>query len=60
MYRQYENPWTLEDELRELQARIAETTDEDELIALSEQEAELRDRINYAWQDDEYDSDYDY
>ena len=60
MYRQYENPWSLEDQLKELQARIANTTDEDELIALSEQEAELRDRINFAWQDDEYDSDYDY
>lgn len=55
MYRQYENPWSLEDQLKELQARMANTTDEDELIALGEQEAELRDRINFAWQDDEYD-----
>ena len=60
MYRQYENPWTLEDELRELQSRMAETTDEDELMALAEEEAELRDRINYAWQDDEFDAGEDY
>lgn len=58
MYRQYENPYKLEEQLKELQARRAAETDEDVLIALDEEIAELKDRINFAWQDDEYDSDY--
>lgn len=58
MYRQYENPFKLEDQLEELLARRAKETDEDALIDLDIEIAELRDRINFAWQDDEYDSDY--
>lgn len=60
MYRQYENPHELEDRLKELEKEytkaVGENADEDRLIALSEDIAELKDRINCAWQDDEYDS----
>lgn len=63
MYRQYENPYTLEEQLKELQvaydAALAEGADDDVLISLGEQIAELKDRINFAWQDDEEDG-YDY
>lgn len=58
MYRQYEDPHELEYQLEELLARRAKETDEDALIDLDIEIAELRDRINFAWQDDEYDSDY--
>lgn len=58
MYRQYENPYKLEKELEELKERRANTADEDEIMELDESIAELKDRINFAWQDDEYDSDY--
>lgn len=58
MYRQYENPHTLEEQLKELQAQYAAETDEDVLIDLAQEIEELKERINFAWQDDEYDSDY--
>ena len=58
MYRQYENPYKLEEQLKELQARRAAETNLDVLISLDEEIAELKDRINFAWQDDEYDSEY--
>ena len=58
MYRQYESPFKLQDQLEELLARRAAETDEDALIDLDIDIAELRERINFAWQDDEYDSDY--
>lgn len=55
MYRQYENPHTLEEKLKEVNERIANCTDESELEYLYEEQAELKDRVNFAWQDDEYD-----
>ena len=55
MYRSYEDPFKLEKQLEELKQRQAEATDEDELMWLAEEIAELKDRINFAWQDDEYD-----
>ncbi len=59
MYRQYENPYTLEEQLEEVRAQIAEAiqngADPEDLIGLYEDEADLKDRINFAWQDDEYD-----
>lgn len=58
MYRQYENPFKLQDQLDELLDRRAKETDEDALIDLDIEIAELKERINFAWQDDEYDSDY--
>lgn len=55
MYRQYENPKTLEERLEEAQKRLAENPyDED----LANEVAELKERVNFAWQDDEYDEDY--
>ena len=56
MYRQYENPYKLEEQLKELKEEYNNTTDEDRLISLSESIAELEERVNFAWQDDEYDS----
>ena len=54
IYRQYENPYTLEKRLEELMKRRAKTTDEHELEGLDQDIAELKDRINFAWQDDEF------
>ena len=54
MYRQYENPRSLEAQLAELKQHRANATNEDEIMSLDESIAELTDRINYAWQDEEY------
>jgi hypothetical protein len=63
MYRQYENPYSLENQLEELKAEyqkaIEENADDETIISLAESIAELKDRINFAWQDDEFDG-YDY
>lgn len=59
MYRQYEDPAALEQQLAELQAQYDAETDLDILMDLAEDIASLKDRINFAWQDDEYDG-YDY
>lgn len=60
MYRSYENPWALEDLLEEVMEDYREAlesdADEEVLIGLSEYIAELKERINFAWQDDECDS----
>lgn len=59
MYRQYENPYSLENQLEELKAEyqkaIEENADDETIISLAESIAELKDRINFAWQDDEFD-----
>ena len=52
MYRQYENPYKLEKLLDEAKQRLAENPCDEELAF---EVAELKDRINFAWQDDEYD-----
>lgn len=57
MFRQYEDPYALEERLEEVLAKREENPDDDWLAI---EEAELRDRINYAWQDDEYDAEYSY
>lgn len=63
MYRQYENPYKLEKWLEELekeyQEAIEANADEQRIMDLQMDIAELKDRINFAWQDDEFDS-YDY
>lgn len=60
MYRQYENPWKLETQLAELKEQyckaVEENADENLLINLAIDIAELEERINFAWQDDEYES----
>lgn len=55
MYRQYENPYSLENQLKELEEEYKNETDEDRLINLAEEIAKLKERINFAWQDDEED-----
>ena len=54
-YRQYENPRELERELAELKAKLPMVTDEDALVSLHESIMEMEDRVNFAWQDEEYD-----
>ena len=55
MYRHYEDPHKLQEQLEEAERRYAENPyDEDNCIAV----ADLKERINFAWQDDEYDCDY--
>ena len=58
MYRQYENPHKLEKQLAELKEQRANTTNDSELQWLNEAIYELEERVNFAWQDDEYDEDY--
>ena len=57
MYRQYEDPYKLESQLKEAKNEytiaIASHADEDILTSLSMKIAELEDRVNFAWQDDE-------
>lgn len=59
MYRQYENPRALEEELEalknEIAIAIAEGIDGEELSDMYFREADLKERINFAWQDEEYD-----
>ena len=58
MYRQYENPGKLEAQLKELQEERTAAVldgDEDRVVSLDEDIAELKDRINFAYQDEEYD-----
>lgn len=57
IYRQHEDPWELEDALAEAKKRLAENP-EDEDLAYDVHE--LEERVNFAWQDQEYDSDGGY
>ena len=57
IYRQYEDPYKLKKQLAEAKKRLAENP-ENEDLALDVYE--LEERINFAWQDDEYESDGDY
>ena len=57
MYRRHEDPYKLEKELKELNRRILNCTDDGELEYLHMEKAELKERINIAWQD-EYQEEY--
>lgn len=61
MYRDYENPRELENQLKELKQMylnaIANNSDENTIIELDEEIASLEERINYAWQD-EYEDEF--
>ena len=63
MYRQYENPYELNKYLCELEAEyqtLIESgvdADEEDFIDLSCEIADIKERINFAWQDNEYDYD---
>lgn len=62
MYRQYENPFELEDQLAEARARLEEayqSGDEADIESAAQDVAELEDRVRFAWDDDEYDNNYD-
>lgn len=62
MYRQYEDPYQIEHQIESLEISMQEAIamdDEDLQISIAEELAELKDRLNFAWQDDEYDG-YDY
>lgn len=58
MYRQHENPNTLEKQLERLKEEyctaVENNADEDTLINLQMDIEDLEERINFAWQDDEY------
>lgn len=65
MYRQYEDPYKLNKYLCELEAEyqtlLENDADADVLADLSLDIYVLKDRVNFAWQDDEYYHDnYDY
>ena len=51
IYRQYEDPWELEDQLAEAKQRLAENPENEDLAL---EVHELEERVNFAWQDDEY------
>ena len=62
MYRQYENPHGLEERLAKLQEKFAalpspdeDGFDMDECVDLHEEIEELKERINFAYADAEYD-----
>ena len=58
IYRQYENPYELGRRLEELQLIYnnakKNNADEDTLIELSQDINDLKERINFAWADDEH------
>ena len=56
MYRTYEDPYALEKKLAELKEQRANATDENEIEYLDLEIHELEERVNFAWQDDEYES----
>ena len=53
MYRQYEDPWELEKQLAEAKKRLAENPLNEDLAL---EVHELKERVNFAWQDQEYES----
>ena len=59
MYRQYEDPYKVQKMLeaaeRELSEAKARGDDIESLIDLDNEVESLRERLNFAWQDDEYD-----
>lgn len=57
MYRQYEDPYALEKELADLRRELANATSDYEREYLAEGITELEERVNFAWQDDEFDED---
>lgn len=50
MYRRYENPYELEERLKEAKKRLTESPDD---IDLAIEVAELEERVDIAWEDDE-------
>lgn len=63
MYRSYENPYELELQLKELKQQYYDAkvsnADDDILIDLSIEISSLEERIKFAWEDDEYENEYE-
>ena len=63
VYRRYENPWNVQEMLRKAGERyekaIAEGADDERLFDLHEDVEELKDRLRFAWADQEYDETYE-
>ena len=59
MYRQYENPYKVQKMLEEAERQYSDAKargdDVESLIDLALEVESLRDRVNFAWQDEEYD-----
>lgn len=53
IYRQHENPWELEEKLAEARQRLVKDPLNEDLAF---EVHELEERVNFAWQDDEYES----
>lgn len=57
MHRQYEDPFELQRQLEDLKKQynkeLNNGADEDMLMSLAETIADFKERINFAWQDDE-------
>ena len=63
MYRQYEDPHAVEamlyEAIEQRDRAMTETPDDiDRIIDLENEVASLRERVNFAWQDNEYDEQY--
>ena len=63
MYRQYEDPAKVEKMLEAAEEELARAKEEDPenvdlLIDLYNEVESLKERVNFAWQDEEYDEDY--
>jgi hypothetical protein len=62
MYRSYEDPFKLQDLLdekrREYSSRMEAGEDVEVLMDLAIEINDLEQRVNFAWQDDEYDAEY--
>ena len=61
MYRQYEDPYAIERMIESLEISMSEAIrmdDEAAQISIAEELAELNDRLRFAWDDDEYDSQF--
>ena len=58
MYREHENPYCLEDMLKERRRAydraVADGASDEIIIELAEDIADLEERVNFAWQDYEY------
>ena len=54
MYRQYEDPYVLENQLAKTREELAQNPDNEDLAL---EVHELEERVNFAWQDNEYDED---
>ena len=59
MYRQYENPRTLERQLEDAERRLSDArakgAELEELMDLQNEVDDLKERANFAWQDEEED-----